>query len=100
MLRLSAALVAAVVLAGAVCRETAFAHAGLQVSEPLAGATLGDTPRTVRLAFSERPEASLSDIRVLDVGGVERQIGSPQPVADDPLSLTVEVERSTAASTP
>ena len=101
MLRLSAALAAAVVLAGAVCRETAFAHAGLQLSEPLAGATLGDTPTdgAARLLGTRRRRRFRTS-GCSTSSGAAKQIGSPQPVADDPLSLTVQVEPLAAASTP
>ena len=69
-----------------------FAHAGPRLTDPLEGATLGDTPTIVRLSFSEKPEASLSLIRVLDVGGTAYQVGSPQPVPGDPLALSVPVK--------
>src|SRR5204862_6242441 len=38
------------------------AHAALRLSDPVEGATLGDSPALVRLSFSERPEGALSDI--------------------------------------
>jgi methionine-rich copper-binding protein CopC len=68
------------------------AHAGPRLTDPLEGATLGDTPTIVRLSFSEKPEASLSFIRVLDVGGTAYHVGSPQPVPGDPLALSVPVK--------
>jgi copper transport protein len=67
-------------------------HAGARLSDPLEGATLGDTPSLVRIYFSERPEPSLSSIRVLDTDGRAYQIGNPELVADDPLSLSVRVQ--------
>ena len=67
------------------------AHAGLRFSSPLDGATLGDTPSVVQLTMSEKPEASLSSIRVSDTAGVSYQLGSPETVAEDPLSLLVRV---------
>jgi copper transport protein len=45
----------------------------------------------MRLTFSERPEASLSDIRVLDSEGATFQSGSPAVAGGDQLSLVVPV---------
>ena len=73
--------------------EDAGAHAGLLRSDPDAGATLGDSPGAVRLSFTERPQPSLSSIRVLDDHGRLQQTGSPQPASGDPLSLQVPVGR-------
>ena len=67
------------------------AHAGPRATDPLDGATLGDTPEVVKLSFSEKPEASLSVIRVLDTAGVAHQIGAPGLVPGDPLALAVRV---------
>jgi putative copper export protein/methionine-rich copper-binding protein CopC len=85
-----AAIVALAAVVG-LCPDRAAAHAGLRLSDPLEGVALGDTPPAVRLSFSERPEASLSTIRVLDANGAACQIGQPQPVAGDPLALTVSM---------
>jgi copper transport protein len=86
------ALAAATVLALA-AGEDAWAHAGLVSSEPKAGAELGAAPDAVRLSFSEQPEASLSEIRVLDADGIARQSGRPAAVGGDPLALSVAVPR-------
>jgi copper transport protein len=53
----------------------ASAHAGLIRSDPAAGAALGAAPTTVRLTFSERPQASLSSVRVLDARGRPTRAG-------------------------
>ena len=90
MHRVVAALTVVVVLSSLGVRG--LAHAGARLSDPLEGATLGDTPSLVRLYFSERPEPSLSSIRVLDTDGRAYQIGNPELVADDPLSLSVRVQ--------
>ena len=91
MQRQVATLAIVALLAGFGSRHV-FAHAGPRLTDPLEGATLGDTPTIVRLSFSEKPEASLSLIRVLDVGGTAYQVGSPQPVPGDPLALSVPVK--------
>jgi len=77
----------------AVLPSSAFAHAGLVGSEPLAGATLGAAPEAVRLALSERPEVSLSEIDVQGAGGRPEQRGSARSPGDDPLTLEVPLRR-------
>ena len=67
------------------------AHAGPLLTDPLEGATLGDTPKIVQLTFSERPEASLSMIRVLDTSGRAWQIGQAA-ANEDPLALAIRVQ--------
>ena len=67
------------------------AHAGLRMSDPAAGAALGDTPTAIRLWFSEKPEPTLSDIRVVNAGGVPYHVGRPDVAADDPASLSIRV---------
>jgi copper transport protein len=67
------------------------AHAGLRFSSPLDGSTLGAAPTHLQLTFVERPEPSLTTIRVGDTAGVTYQIGSPEPLAGDPLTLTIGV---------
>ena len=81
-------LALAVLLAGPGA-GTAAAHAGLVRSDPAAGAALGASPGAVRLTFGERPDASLSSIRVLDERGVARQAGRLAAAGDDGLLLTL-----------
>jgi copper transport protein len=73
--------------------EGAAAHSGLIRSQPLADATLGASPTDVKLTFSERPQASLTEISVRDKSGKPLQIGPPQPVPGEPLALSVQVEK-------
>lgn len=87
---LAVAVAVAVAVAG-VAAPRASAHAGLISSDPAAGTALGASPTAIRLSFSERPDASLSTIRVLDGKGTEYQAGSPELLAGDPLSLVVPV---------
>jgi copper transport protein len=67
--RLGGCCACAVALALSVAPGSAFAHAGLLRSDPAAGAALGASPTAVRLTFTERPQASLSRLRVLDARG-------------------------------
>jgi copper transport protein len=69
-----------------------FAHSGLRFSSPLHGATLGASPEFIHLAFVERPEPSLSNVRVVDTNGVTYQTGRLEMAAGDPLSLIVPVK--------
>ena len=82
-----------VIAVGAAASERVVAHAGPRSAEPAAGARLGDSPEAIRLSFTERPEISLSAVRVLDASGRAHQSGDPQGVANDPHSLVVRVRR-------
>jgi copper transport protein len=73
--------------------ESARAHAGLQRSDPVAGATLGATPSVVRLTFSEQPQASLSEMQLLGANGAAVDTGPLRRVGADPLSLDARVPR-------
>ncbi len=86
-----AIVLALLAIAGTVHRNLE-AHAGPRASDPADGATLGASPTFVRLSFSERPEVSLSTIRVLDAAGVAYHIGRPELVAADPFSISVRVK--------
>src|SRR4051812_2599049 len=67
--RLGGCCACAMTLALFLAPGSAFAHAGLLRSDPAAGAALGASPTAVRLTFTERPQASLSRLRVLDARG-------------------------------
>ena len=82
-------LVAAVLLASG----HVSAHAGLLLSDPLDGATLGETPEAIRLVFSEAAEPSLSDVRITDTRGNSFPVGRPERLADDPRAIRVRVSR-------
>jgi methionine-rich copper-binding protein CopC len=90
MPRRCAVLALAAILCG-MSSENAWAHAGLRASSPASGAALGDTPKAVQLTFWEKPEASLSEIRIFDTGGRAYQVGRGEAVAGSPLSLVVPV---------
>src|SRR4051812_39947465 len=88
--------VGALLLAGTVALAAAAAawpHAGVVRSSPLAGSRLGASPTSVALTFSEQPEASLSEVRVLDRGGREVQIGRATAVPGEPGGLSVPVRQ-------
>ena len=86
---------AAVLLLAAVAAASrdVSAHAGLRLSDPLEGATLGDSPTSIRLTFSERPDVALSEIRVVSTAGVAYHLGRPVPVPGDPLSIAIRIRQ-------
>jgi copper transport protein len=77
----------------AIAPASAFAHAGLLSADPAAGARLGASPEAVRLTFSEQPQASLSEIRVLGPAGAPEQLGGPRLAEADPSTLEVPLRR-------
>jgi copper transport protein len=77
----------------AIAPASASAHAGLVGSDPSAGARLGAAPDSVRLTFSEQPEPSLSEIRVLGAGAAAEQSIRPRTAAGDPSTVEVPVGR-------
>src|SRR5687767_591602 len=87
------AFTAAIVGALLITSGSVAAHGGLRRADPPAGAALGAAPKIIRLFFTEPPEASLSDIAVVDLKGTAYQDGRPQAVPGDPLSLTVPLRR-------
>jgi copper transport protein len=84
-------LCAAVLTLGALLAATgiAGAHASLTASAPADGETLDSAPTALSLSFTEAPEPSLSEIRVLDASGNPVPVESPAPTAGDRRSLTV-----------
>lgn len=62
----------------------ASAHAGFVSSDPADGASLPANPAAITIVFTETPDLSLTDVRLLDAGGAERALGpltSPTPRA-------------------
>jgi len=71
--------------------SAAWAHAGIEASDPADGAQLEAAPPQVTLTFTETPDASLSTIQVLDTSGASLEVG---PVTAGPA------ERQLQASLP
>jgi len=89
-----AALAAAFVAGPA---PSAFAHAGLESSDPAAGSSVPASPRHIVLVFSEDPDAELSLVRVLDAtGATVPGVSAPQAVPDEGLQLRVTPARPLA----
>ena len=78
------ALAAVLALAG-----PSLAHALPQSSDPGPGTTLGTAPARVSITFGERPDPSLSSIKVLDTGGSAVTSGPTIAAPDNPLALEV-----------
>ena len=89
-----AALAAAFVAGPA---PSAFAHAGLESSDPAAGSSVPASPRHIVLVFSEDPDAELSLVRVLDAtGATVPGVSAPQTVPGEGLRLRVTPARPLA----
>src|SRR5690242_5752801 len=69
---------------------SASAHSALIRSEPVAAATLGASPTIVKLFFTERPEPSLSSVRVTGRDGAAVSTGRLQLGDDQSLVAPVE----------
>ena len=67
------------------------AHALLAGSEPAAGAQLDRAPDSIKLAFTEPPDVSLSVVHVLDRDGESVEKGKPASVPGQRNTVTVEV---------
>jgi methionine-rich copper-binding protein CopC len=67
------------------------AHALVVRSNPAAGASLTQVPRTLTITFSEAPEPGASSIRVLDASGGLASRGPARPVPSDRLQLAVSL---------
>jgi copper transport protein len=65
------------------------AHALVRSSVPADGANLERAPTQVSITFTERPDARLSVIHVLDVGGRRLESSGVRVVPGDPSTLTV-----------
>ena len=70
-------LAAVAILAAAAAPAGASAHALLERSIPAPGSTLGRSPDSVLLVFSERADLRLTSIRVLDGSGTDHVAGDP-----------------------
>ena len=68
------------------------AHALLRESDPAAGSSLDKAPSRVLLTFTERPEAGLSSIQVLDTSGQPVDRGDAAPVQGEPLQFAVGLD--------
>lgn len=68
-------LVGAAILAAVATPPDVAAHALLRRSDPAPGATLGRSPDSILLVFTERPDLRLTSIRVLDSGGTDHVRG-------------------------
>jgi copper transport protein len=85
---LAGVLVGLLSIAGA---TGASAHALPQSSDPAPGADLSQPPTAVRITFGERPDPSLSTIRVLDSNGKSVTSGPTTASPSDPSTLSVPV---------
>ena len=80
---------ASAVLVAIALAPPAEAHAGFVSSDPVDGAVLATAPVSVTLTFTERPDATLSTIAVLDAAG--RDVVEGDPEAADGASLAARL---------
>ena len=82
----------ALALAAACGAPAALAHAGLTASDPAAGSSVPQSPKAIVMTFAEKPDASLSLVKVLDAAGREVPgVSAPKPVPGRPGDLEVTV---------
>jgi len=67
------------------------AHANYVKSNPASDARLTKSPTEVRITFSETPDASGSDIAVLDTSGIRKNTAAPASATDESNTLRVAV---------
>ena len=85
-------------MALAICLPArAWAHGRLKGSEPAAGAHLSQTPRELRLEFSEVPELAFTRIRLIARGGREIALTPISYATDSHRSVIVAVQGSMVA---
>jgi len=65
------------------------AHALVRSSDPTDGAILQHAPAQVTITFTERPDATLSQIHVLDAGGRLVERSPAHVVSGDPFTLAI-----------
>lgn len=88
MTRFLLALVAAVAWFAS---APAAAHAFLDHALPGVGSTLHESPRSVRLSFTEQLEPAFSRVRVVDASGKAVDAGDSRVDASDPSVLAVSL---------
>lgn len=87
-----AAAAAACGLAGVLLiPSAASAHANMAASAPAGGAALEEAPEQVRITFTEPPDPELTSVEVTGESGTY-QMGAPQLVSGDEMSVTVGLE--------
>lgn len=69
--------IAATLALGVAPAVPGYAHALLQLSDPVAGSTVAGAPRQLSLRFSEAVEPSLCRIAVTNAAGQAMPVGSP-----------------------
>jgi copper transport protein len=85
---LRATLAASVVGVVLLLASPAFAHAGLESSDPADGELLQSPPATIEMVFTEPPDADLSDVEVFATSGQQVQT-TPAEAGDAARSLVV-----------
>jgi copper transport protein len=70
--------------------SSAYAHAGLESSDPAAGSSVSTSPKVITLTFAEDPDPALSLVRLLDADGrTVPGVSAVKAVHGKPLALQV-----------
>jgi copper transport protein len=91
--RIALVLAAVAILAAVAAPAGVSAHALLRRSDPAPGSTLGRSPDSVLLVFTERPDPRLTSIRVLDANGTDHVTGDPfvgDPAAESVMGVMTD----------
>lgn len=89
--RRTVAAIALIVMGLALSAAPAVAHADLLSSDPKSGSTLATAPTRVTLTYSERVDAGLSVVSVLNTGGAHIHAGAAAAVTGQPRELSVSL---------
>lgn len=68
---------------------TSWAHAHLKTSEPAAGATVTQAPKSISLTFTEKLEPNFSGVAVTDAQGHDMETGKPA-ISDVSMTATLK----------
>jgi methionine-rich copper-binding protein CopC len=90
MKRFLAGILAAAAIA--VAGSAADAHPRLKMAGPAPGSTVKDSPKAIRIQFTEAIELPLSGVEVKDQAGKMQKLGAPAVSSTDKAQLVVPVE--------
>ena len=88
----SAALAAAVAAAALALPASAFAHAALLHTVPVAGTTVDRSPAQIALTYDEAVEPRFAIVSVTNAAGRQKSAGSPRRSPSNPDTLLVPVK--------
>jgi copper transport protein len=87
------------VIAVGLCTGTASAHTYVESTDPKAGSTVREAPRSVLIRFTEPAELAFGGIEVFDPDGRRVDAGETEYASEDQTSIRVGVEPELTAGT-